>query len=280
MSEHFGAEYPQAIAKASAGFPLQRIATADEVAGAILGLITGGDFVTGQTLIVDGGLSLKLNRWKLLKKPSAEFTRTTRTLFVCSVTVWQWCAARSSDEAYRIACAASGRYLVRRDHLHGSRRYFVSSKGWRCEMISTWGRYGARRRMERSYRSRRTICRPPTLELDLIPLCHKAGVACFPGAATPTEILARRAGADLVKIFPADLVGGPYFIRQMQGRSRCSFHGLGRGELGECSRIYSIRGYGHLSWQFLPGKPVNRERQCRLCERDKEFIKRVEEVQR
>jgi 3-oxoacyl-[acyl-carrier protein] reductase len=58
MSEHFGAEYPQAIARASAGFPLQRIATADEVAGAILGLITGGDFVTGQTLIVDGGLSL------------------------------------------------------------------------------------------------------------------------------------------------------------------------------------------------------------------------------
>jgi len=58
MSEHFGAEYPQAIAKASAGFPLQRIASADEVAGAILGLIIGGDFVTGQTLIVDGGLSL------------------------------------------------------------------------------------------------------------------------------------------------------------------------------------------------------------------------------
>lgn len=58
MSEHFGPGYPQAIAKASAGFPLQRIATADEVAGAILGLITGGDFITGQTLIVDGGLSL------------------------------------------------------------------------------------------------------------------------------------------------------------------------------------------------------------------------------
>ena len=58
----------------------------------------------------------------------------------------------------------------------------------------------------------------PTLELDLIPLCHKAGVACFTGAATPSEILtARRMGADLVKIFPADLLGGPYFIRQMQG---------------------------------------------------------------
>jgi 3-oxoacyl-[acyl-carrier protein] reductase len=58
MSEHYGTNYQQVIAQASAGFPLQRIATPDEVAGAILGLITGGDFVTGQTLIVDGGLSL------------------------------------------------------------------------------------------------------------------------------------------------------------------------------------------------------------------------------
>src|SRR4030095_8188379 len=58
MSEHFGTEYPQVIAKASAGFPLQRIASADEGAGGVLRVITGGDFVTGQTLIVDGGLSL------------------------------------------------------------------------------------------------------------------------------------------------------------------------------------------------------------------------------
>lgn len=58
----------------------------------------------------------------------------------------------------------------------------------------------------------------PSLELNLIGLCHTANIACFPGAATPTEIIAaQRARADLVKIFPADLVGGPYFIRQMQG---------------------------------------------------------------
>jgi 2-dehydro-3-deoxyphosphogluconate aldolase/(4S)-4-hydroxy-2-oxoglutarate aldolase len=58
----------------------------------------------------------------------------------------------------------------------------------------------------------------PSLELNLIGLCHTANVACFPGAATPTEIIAAaRVHADLVKIFPADLVGGPDFIRQMQG---------------------------------------------------------------
>lgn len=58
----------------------------------------------------------------------------------------------------------------------------------------------------------------PSLELNLIGLCHTNDIPCFPGAATPTEIIAaQRAHADLVKIFPADLVGGPYFIRQMQG---------------------------------------------------------------
>lgn len=58
----------------------------------------------------------------------------------------------------------------------------------------------------------------PSLEINLIGLCHTANIACFPGAATPTEIIAaHRAHADLVKIFPADLSGGPYFIRQMQG---------------------------------------------------------------
>jgi 3-oxoacyl-[acyl-carrier protein] reductase len=58
MSQHFGADYRQVISQASAGYPLQRIATPEDIAGAILGLITGGDFVTGQTLLVDGGLSL------------------------------------------------------------------------------------------------------------------------------------------------------------------------------------------------------------------------------
>jgi 3-oxoacyl-[acyl-carrier protein] reductase len=58
MSQHYGPDYQQVIAKSSAGYPLQRIASPEDVAGAILGLVRGGDFVTGQTLIVDGGLSL------------------------------------------------------------------------------------------------------------------------------------------------------------------------------------------------------------------------------
>lgn len=58
----------------------------------------------------------------------------------------------------------------------------------------------------------------PSLELNLVPICREAGVAAIPAGATPTEIItAIRGGADLVKIFPADCVGGPYFVRQMLG---------------------------------------------------------------
>jgi len=58
----------------------------------------------------------------------------------------------------------------------------------------------------------------PSLELNLIPICYDANVPCILGAATLTEILAAvRAKADFVKIFPADTIGGPDFVRQMSG---------------------------------------------------------------
>jgi 3-oxoacyl-[acyl-carrier protein] reductase len=58
MKKHYAADYDQVRAKAGSGYPLKRIAKPEDVASAIVGLVTGGDFVTGQTLIVDGGLSL------------------------------------------------------------------------------------------------------------------------------------------------------------------------------------------------------------------------------
>jgi 3-oxoacyl-[acyl-carrier protein] reductase len=58
LAEHFGDAYEETKARAAARYPLRRVGAPDDVAGAILGLITGGDFVTGQTLLVDGGVSL------------------------------------------------------------------------------------------------------------------------------------------------------------------------------------------------------------------------------
>lgn len=57
----------------------------------------------------------------------------------------------------------------------------------------------------------------PTLNLDTIRLCHRYDKAIMPGAFTPTEILtAWEAGADIVKVFPADVVG-PAFFKALRG---------------------------------------------------------------
>src|SRR3989440_9295112 len=52
----------------------------------------------------------------------------------------------------------------------------------------------------------------PTVNLDVIRLCRRYDKLVMPGAFTPTEILsAWEAGADIVKVFPADVVGPAFF---------------------------------------------------------------------
>jgi 2-dehydro-3-deoxyphosphogluconate aldolase / (4S)-4-hydroxy-2-oxoglutarate aldolase len=57
----------------------------------------------------------------------------------------------------------------------------------------------------------------PTLNLDVIRLCQRYSKLVMPGAFTPTEILtAWEAGADIVKVFPAEVVG-PAFFKALRG---------------------------------------------------------------
>ena len=57
----------------------------------------------------------------------------------------------------------------------------------------------------------------PNTNPDVIRLCRRYDKLVMPGAFTPTEILAAwEAGADVVKVFPADVVG-PAFFRAMRG---------------------------------------------------------------
>ena len=57
----------------------------------------------------------------------------------------------------------------------------------------------------------------PTLNLEVIRLCRRYDKLVMPGAFTPTEILtAWEAGADIVKVFPADVVG-PAFFKALHG---------------------------------------------------------------
>ena len=52
----------------------------------------------------------------------------------------------------------------------------------------------------------------PNVNLATIEAAKSKGVAVFPGAFTPTEVLtAWQAGGDIIKIFPANVVGPSYF---------------------------------------------------------------------
>ncbi len=57
----------------------------------------------------------------------------------------------------------------------------------------------------------------PTVNVEVIRLCQRYDRLVMPGAFTPTEILtAWEAGADIVKVFPADVVG-PAFFKALRG---------------------------------------------------------------
>jgi 2-dehydro-3-deoxyphosphogluconate aldolase/(4S)-4-hydroxy-2-oxoglutarate aldolase len=52
----------------------------------------------------------------------------------------------------------------------------------------------------------------PTLNLEVVRLCRRYGKLAMPGCFTPTEILtAWEAGADVIKVFPAEVLGPAFF---------------------------------------------------------------------
>src|SRR5947209_14752705 len=57
----------------------------------------------------------------------------------------------------------------------------------------------------------------PTVNLEVIRLCQRYDKLVMPGAFTPTEVLtAWEAGADVVKVFPAEVLG-PAFFKALRG---------------------------------------------------------------
>jgi 2-dehydro-3-deoxyphosphogluconate aldolase / (4S)-4-hydroxy-2-oxoglutarate aldolase len=58
----------------------------------------------------------------------------------------------------------------------------------------------------------------PVFNAEVVALTRQHKKLAMPGALTPTEIFtAWNAGADLVKIFPCDAVGGPTYLRELKG---------------------------------------------------------------
>ena len=57
----------------------------------------------------------------------------------------------------------------------------------------------------------------PATNFDTIEYCSESDVVIMPGALTPTEVVnAWDAGADFVKVFPADSMGGAKYLRSLK----------------------------------------------------------------
>ena len=61
----------------------------------------------------------------------------------------------------------------------------------------------------------------PVVVPDAIEAAHELSIPMIMGAATPTEIFtAREAGADWIKVFPAEQLGGPAYLENILGPLR------------------------------------------------------------
>ena len=58
MQAALGPEYDRLMERRAQRTPLRRVATAADVAQTIVGLVADNDFVTGQTVVIDGGYSI------------------------------------------------------------------------------------------------------------------------------------------------------------------------------------------------------------------------------
>jgi 2-dehydro-3-deoxyphosphogluconate aldolase / (4S)-4-hydroxy-2-oxoglutarate aldolase len=82
----------------------------------------------------------------------------------------------------------------------------------------------------------------PGTDLDVVAACREREIPVLPGVCTPTEITAAvRAGADLLKFFPAGALGGVGFLKAIAGPFRdvrfVPTGGVGPDNLAEYLRL-------------------------------------------
>ena len=96
----------------------------------------------------------------------------------------------------------------------------------------------------------------PGTNLDVLEVCRSLGVPAVPGVCTATEVEAAvRAGAEVVKFFPAEAMGGVAFLKALSGPFRdVSFiptGGVTASNLADYLRLPVVIACGG-SWMVAP----------------------------
>jgi 2-dehydro-3-deoxyphosphogluconate aldolase/(4S)-4-hydroxy-2-oxoglutarate aldolase len=96
----------------------------------------------------------------------------------------------------------------------------------------------------------------PGTSPEVLDICRSVGVLAIPGVCTPTEVdSALRSGADAVKFFPAEAMGGPPFLKALAGPFRgvpfIPTGGINASNVADYLRLPSVVACGG-SWMVAP----------------------------
>jgi 2-dehydro-3-deoxyphosphogluconate aldolase / (4S)-4-hydroxy-2-oxoglutarate aldolase len=119
------------------------------------------------------------------------------------------------------------------------------------------------------------------LNLDMVRFAVGENIVVFPGALTPSEVMAAwEAGPDFVKIFPCAAVGGPHYVKSLKGPfPQIPLIATG-GVNQQTAAEYIIAGAVALGigGELIPPIAIQRRQQHRIGELARRFLNIVKEA--
>ncbi|HUB50656.1 MAG TPA: bifunctional 4-hydroxy-2-oxoglutarate aldolase/2-dehydro-3-deoxy-phosphogluconate aldolase [Terracidiphilus sp.] len=116
---------------------------------------------------------------------------------------------------------------------------------------------------------------------EVVACANEANVAVFPGACTPSEVLAAwKAGSDFVKIFPAATAGGTHYIRALKvplGHIPLIVTG-GVNQLTAFDYILAGASAIGVGGELVPGEALAHRQADRIHELARRFLQMVKEA--
>jgi 2-dehydro-3-deoxyphosphogluconate aldolase/(4S)-4-hydroxy-2-oxoglutarate aldolase len=119
------------------------------------------------------------------------------------------------------------------------------------------------------------------LDLDVVRFAHERNTVVFPGALTPSEVMAAwKAGADFVKLFPCSHVGGATYIKTLKAPfpkvKLIASGGINQQNVAEyiAAGAVAVGVGGHL----IPRKAVQLRQPHRIHELASRFLSAVKEA--
>jgi 2-dehydro-3-deoxyphosphogluconate aldolase/(4S)-4-hydroxy-2-oxoglutarate aldolase len=119
------------------------------------------------------------------------------------------------------------------------------------------------------------------LDLDVVHFAVTQNIVVFPGALTPTEIMAAwKAGPDFIKVFPCAQVGGPAYIKALRGPfphiPLIAAGGVNQQTAGDFILAGAVAlGIGG---ELIPHEAIQRRQEHRIGELARRFLHMVKEA--